>query len=71
MRINANNYEAKDSLRMIREWTGLTQKEFAKIIGVSETTIQNYEQGLRNFTFLKLLEICKKTNVQITITKEK
>ena len=34
----------------IRERTGLTQKEFAALIGVSSKTLENWEQGRRQPT---------------------
>lgn len=45
-------------IKQIREEYGLTQKEFAKKLGVSGITIQKYEKGERepSYTFLKRLE---------------
>ena len=37
----------KNSIRALREKTGLTQKEFSAMIGVSVRTLQNWEQGRR------------------------
>ena len=49
--------EVKD----IREQTGLSQTDFAKLIGVSKRTLENWEQGRRNPTgparaLLKIVE---------------
>ena len=72
MKINVDDYSPKDIIRIIRDHTDLTQKEFGKTINKSERTIQNYEGGLANYSFALLLEIAKKHNIDITIsTKEK
>ena len=51
MKINALDYDSKELFKMIREWSELTQEEFARKINVSKGTVQNYEQGKRNYTF--------------------
>lgn len=70
MRLTLNDYETKDVIRIIREWTGLTQKEFAKSIGKHERTIQDYEAGRRRYYTETLKHICKVHNVKITIEKK-
>jgi transcriptional regulator with XRE-family HTH domain len=70
MKLNFNNYETKDVIRIIREWTGLTQKEFGKSIGKSERTIQDYESGRRRYYTETLKRICKVHNVEVTIEKK-
>lgn len=37
-----------DRLKKAREITGLDQKDFAKLIGVSRGTVSNYERGIEN-----------------------
>ena len=71
MKITANNYRANEIFKMIREYTGKTQKEFGKNINRSTTAIQYYEYGQRNFDFELLLDICKKENLIITIESKK
>ena len=39
MRLNFNDYEPNEVIRIIREWTGLTQEEFAKSINKKKRTI--------------------------------
>ena len=48
MKINANEYSAAEVMKFVREWTELTQKQFAQSIGRSEAVIQTYEQGTRS-----------------------
>lgn len=48
-------------VRKIREQTGLSQTQFARLIGVSKRTLENWEQGRRNPTgparaLLKIVE---------------
>ena len=71
MKINASNYSAEEILKIIREWTELTQEQFAEKTKVSKGTIQNYEQGKRNYTFKWLLDVCKKNNIKIIFEKNK
>ncbi len=71
MKINALDYNSKELFKIIREWTELSQEEFAKTISVSKGTVQNYEQGKRNYTFKTLMEICKKNNINIIFEKKK
>lgn len=35
-----------NTLAELRKNTGMTQKEFSKILGVSESSIAHYEQGI-------------------------
>mgnify|MGYP003303037167 CR=1 FL=1 len=67
MRIIANNYRANEIFKMIREYTGKTQKDFGTSINRTKTAIQYYEYGLRNFDFELLLQIAQKENLTIII----
>lgn len=69
MKLNFNDYDTKDVIRIIREWTGLTQKEFGKSINKSERTIQDYESGRRRYYTETLKKICKEHKIKITIEK--
>ncbi len=71
MKINVIDYEAKDILKIIREWTGLTQKEFAKTLNRSRDSINNIENGRNRIYFDTLIEIAKTHNLKITIEKNK
>lgn len=70
MRIVANKYSEKDVMKILREWTGKKQSEFAEGIGLSGMTIQGYERGIRRYTFETLMKICKKYGFTITIEKK-
>lgn len=48
-------------VKFIREQTGLSQKDFARLMGVSKRTLENWEQGRRRPTgparaLLKIVE---------------
>ncbi len=60
MKIDANDYEPKEVMKILREWTELTQEEFGQSIDLSKMTIQSYERGERRYTFETLLKIAKK-----------
>ncbi len=71
MKFNLNDYEPKDIMRIIREWTDLTQEEFGKSIHKGRKTIQHYELGERNYNIVTLLDIAKQHNLIITVEKKK
>lgn len=70
MKVKFNDYEPKEIIRFIREWTGLTQKEFGKSINKSERVIQDYEAGHRRYYTETLKTICKVHKIKITIEKD-
>lgn len=71
MKIKATNYEPKDIIKIIREWTELTQKDFAKSIGKAERTVQGLELGETGYSMKTLLKIAKIHGLEITIEKKK
>ena len=70
MKITANDYEPKDIIKIIREWTELTQKDFAKTINRTRDSIQKIESGKRGYSMSTLLDIAEKHNLTITIEKK-
>ena len=71
MKIIANNYEAKDVIKILRECSEKKQPEFGECIGLSGMTIQGYERGTRRYTFETLIKIANKYGFTITIEKKK
>jgi len=69
MRVNLKDYDRGYFIRIIREWTGLTQREFGKKIGKSERTIQKYEAGTTNYNIRTLEKIAKTFNISIIAEK--
>ena len=69
MKIIANNYQANEIIKIIREWSEKTQYQFAEEIGKSKDTVQSYELGRNKMTLNTLLEIAKKENLIINIEK--
>lgn len=70
MQLKATDYTANEILKIMREWTGLTQKEFAESIYRTERNIQSYEQAERQMTVETLLQIAKTHGIDITISKD-
>ncbi len=56
-------YEIGNRIRTYRENRGLNQKEFAKLIGVSNSRVSNWEQGINRPDADILVDICKALNV--------
>jgi putative transcriptional regulator len=66
----ARRIEFKDpEVKAIREQTGLSQTHFARLIGVSKRTLENWEQGRRHPTgparaLLKIVESDPKNAIE-------
>lgn len=70
MKIIANNYTPQEIIRIIREWTELSQKDFGKTIHRSEKGIQSFELGYRNYNMQTLIQIANTHGLTITIEKK-
>ena len=71
MKLKANDYEAKDIIKILREWTELSQKEFGESIFMSSWAIHGYERNKRRFPVEVLLKIANKHGFAITIESKK
>ena len=71
MKFVMNDYEPKEIMKIIREWSEMTQEQFGKTLNKNRKTIQHYELGDRNYNIVTLLEIAKKHNLIITVEKKK
>ncbi len=71
MKINANNYEAKDIIKIIREWTELSQTKFGESINRGRDSINNIENRRNRMYLNDFLEMCKIHNIKVTIEKVK
>lgn len=56
-------YEIGARIRKYREMQGISQKEMAQRIGVSNSRVSNWEQGINRPGADILAEICKALNV--------
>ena len=70
MKLNLKDYSKGEAIRIIREWTNLTQKDFAKRIGKSKRTLEQYEAGTVNYGVETLKVIAKEFNIDIIIEKK-
>ena len=52
-------YEIGSRIRKYREEKGLSQKEFSKLIGVSNSRVSNWEQGINRPDADILADICR------------
>lgn len=50
---------------------GMTQKEFAEYMGVTQGMVSKWESREYNFTIKTLNEICQKINLELSINIEK
>lgn len=70
MKFNMKDYSKGEAIRIIREWTNLTQKDFAKRIGKSKRTVEQYEAGTVNYGVEILKTISKEFDIDIIIQKK-
>ena len=70
MKMVINEHEAKDIIRVMREWTELTQDEFAKTIDRGREGIAKIEAGTRNCYLKTFLEIANKHGITVTLEKK-
>lgn len=70
MKIVINDYTPQEIVKLLREETDLTQKEFGKTISRSERSVRTLESGTRHLTVETLLNIAKTHNFKIIIEKE-
>ncbi len=71
MKANITKMQTQDIVIMMREWSELTQVQFANHVGKSYSTISKVETGERNLYLHTFLEWCRLNNIDITIEKKK
>ena len=70
MKLNVKDYNKGEIMKIIRQWTGLTQREFASQMNKSKRTIEQYEAGTVNYNIDFLLSLCKSFDIEIIIRKK-
>lgn len=58
--------ELGSKFRVIRESKGLTQSELAAIVDKDQQSIQRFEKGRMNPSYIYMLEICKGLNISLS-----
>ncbi len=70
-KIIANNYTPGETIKILREWSEMTQEDFAKILGYKgRSAITKIESDITKISFNKLMELAKNENLIITIEKK-
>lgn len=58
--------KAKPNIAFLREKAGLTQLELSRLVGVTESTIQNWESGRTGTEQIeRIIKFCKALNCQV------
>lgn len=70
MEINANKYEPKDIIKIMRDSTNLTPKRFGKLINKSSEWVKANESRKANYYFKDILELAKKCDIDIIIKQK-
>ena len=69
LKVNIKDYSKGEIIKFIRQWTGLTQEEFAKAMGKSKRTIEQYEAGTINYKIDFFYKLIKVFNIDIIFEK--
>ena len=70
MKLNVKDYNKGEIMKIIRQWTGLTQREFSSKMDKSKRTIEQYEAGTVNYNIEFLLNLCRTFDIEIVIRKK-
>lgn len=70
MKINLADFSDGEILKIVRDWSGLTQEQLAKKIEKDKRTIYDYESELYTYNMKTLRKIAKELNLKITIEKK-
>lgn len=58
--------KAKPRIALLREKAGLTQLELSRLVGVTESTVQNWESGRTGTDHIdRIIRFCKALNCQV------
>lgn len=71
MKLKLNDFESEDIIRIMREWTGKTQKEFAESIDYKENSISKMETARRNVYLHIFIKMANKNGINIYMEKNK
>jgi len=71
MKFKMNDYSRGEIIKIMREWTELTQTRFGERIGKSKPSIQDYELGKTNYGIDVLIKIADEFGYTITVEKKK
>ena len=58
-------------IKELRESLGMTQKEFADYMGVTQGMVSKWESREYNFTIRSLNEICQKIDLELSVSLDK
>ena len=68
--IKNNDFTKGEIIKIIREWSAKTQKEFGKGIKRSEVSVQKYEADEVNYSMQTFLDVARDNDVIITLEKK-
>ena len=57
-------------VRQLRQFLNISQEEFGKRIGITKSSVSNFEKGTRNMSEQTIKSICREFNVSIAWLKE-
>ena len=57
-------------VKQLRQFLNISQEEFGKRIGITKSSVSNFEKGTRNMSEQTMKSICREFNVSIAWLKE-
>lgn len=70
MKLRLNDYSQAEATKIIREWSGMTQTEFAQTINKTLQTVQRYESGEINYSMGTFYDIIAAHGLVVTVEKK-
>lgn len=67
MKLNVKDYQNNDVVRILREYSSMTQKEMAEKLNKSVRSVQRYESGKHKVDFSLIRDICELCDLTLTI----
>ena len=68
-KVCVNDYDIREILHMIREWSGLTQEELARSVGRTRDSINNIENGRNKMSIDEFFYMCNKHHIIVILEK--
>lgn len=70
MKLKLNDYKDGEIIKILREWSNLSQEELGVKINKNRRSIYDYEKGNYTYNMVTLRKIAKVLNLDIIIVKK-
>ncbi len=70
MKAELTDFTVPELVKLMREWTGQTQEQFAHKVGYSISHVRHIEQNHRNLYLATFLDWCKENEIEVYMEKK-